>query len=127
MAAVIKAWRKKWLKNGPEKTPAWKQVTFQPPQDTELFPNEMFFKSFPWGVLYEQLKISTASKLTFGEQRAISGTFPVVSSPFPPSKLRRIFDTHILGTSLDKSLNIELKPDLELAKEREWGGRQTRR
>lgn len=84
MSAVIKARGKKWLKNSPEKTPAWKQVTFQPPQDTELFPNEMFFKSFPWGVHYEQLKISTASKLTFKEQRAISGTIPAVSSPFPP-------------------------------------------
>lgn len=67
MSVVIKTWGKKWLKNSPEKKKKqpWKQVTLQPPQETELFPNEMFFQSFPWGVHNEHLKISTASKLTF--------------------------------------------------------------
>lgn len=72
----------------------------------------------------EQLKISTASKLTFKQQRAISSGFPVVFSPFPLSKLKRMFNIHVLGTSLGKCLNIQLKPeaDLRLAK-----GRGTRR
>lgn len=120
MSVVIKTWGKKWLKNSPEKNQHENRSPFHHHRRQNCSQMRCFSKVFR----NEQLKISTASKLTFKWQRANSSGLPVVFSPFPLSKLKRMFNIHILGTSLGKCLNIQLKPkaDLELAK-----GRGTRR
>lgn len=67
----------------------------------------MFSKSFPWGVHHELLKIPIASKLTFRQQRDISSSFPVVIHLPPLSKIKRIFNIHALGTSLDTYWSVK--------------------